>query len=84
MKSIFLKKNPLLEIPCFLEKKKPQKENWKKITKNCQNYLQHERMLKNFLLSYFEYCQIWLSILMDDCHLSNVTKLGEFKKKMII
>jgi hypothetical protein len=34
--------------------------------------------IKDFLLSYFEYCQIWLNIIMDDCHLSNTTKLNEF------
>ncbi len=28
-----------------------------------------------FLLAYIEYCQIWLNILMNDCHLSNITKL---------
>jgi hypothetical protein len=28
--------------------------------------LQHERMLKIFLFSYFEYHQIWLNILMDE------------------
>ncbi len=25
--------------------------------------------------SYFEYCQIWLNLLMDDCHMINITKL---------
>jgi hypothetical protein len=35
-----------------------------------------EIVLKNFLLSYFEYCQIWLNTLKDDCHLSNIAKLG--------
>jgi hypothetical protein len=25
--------------------------------------------MKDFLLSYFQYSQIWLDILMDDCHL---------------
>jgi hypothetical protein len=33
---------------------------------------------KIFLLSYFEYHQYWLNILIDDCHLSKITKL---KKK---
>jgi hypothetical protein len=37
-----------------------------KIVTKC---LQYERVVKIFLLSYFEYCQIWLNILMDDCHL---------------
>jgi hypothetical protein len=30
---------------------------------------------KIFLLSYFEYRQHWLNILMDDCHSSKITKL---------
>ncbi len=35
-----------------------------KITKNCHNFLvQYERALKSFLLSYFEYCQIWQNVL---------------------
>ncbi len=42
-----------------------------------------KRVLKIFLLSYFEYCQIWLNIHMDDCHLSNITKLKKKKKKKI-
>ncbi len=34
---------------------------------------------------YFEYHQIWLNILIDDCHLNNITKLennnnNKFKK----
>ncbi len=33
------------------------------------------KVLKIFLLSYSEYCEISLNILMDDCHLSNITKL---------
>jgi hypothetical protein len=57
-----------------------EKNPKKRILKNHKKLSQlptHERMLKNFRLSYFEYCQIWLSILMDDFHLSNVTKLGK-------
>jgi hypothetical protein len=38
-------------------------------------------VLKNFLLSYSEYCQIQLNILMDERHMSNITKLGKKKKK---
>jgi hypothetical protein len=30
-------------------------------------------MLKIFLFSCFEYCQIWINILIDDHHLSNIT-----------
>jgi hypothetical protein len=39
------------------------------------NCLQYDKVLKIFLLSYFEYCQIWLNILLVECHLSNITKL---------
>jgi hypothetical protein len=53
---------------------------WKKIktkiiVKKHNNYLQCEKGVQDCLLSYFEYCQIWLNILMDDCHLSNIIKL---------
>lgn len=43
----------------------------KKIAKNHHNCLRYERAL----LSYFEYCQILLNILMDSLHLSNITNL---------
>jgi hypothetical protein len=52
-----------------------------KIAKSCHNCLQYESMLKIFLLSYFEYREIWLNMLMDHCHLSNITKL---KNKTLI
>jgi hypothetical protein len=59
-----------------LKKKIRQKNIF--FTKNCHNYLQHERVLKSFfLLSYFEYCQIKRNILTSDRHLGNVTKLKE-------
>jgi hypothetical protein len=29
----------------------------------------------DFSTCIFEYCQIWLNIFMDDCHLNNITKL---------
>ncbi len=51
----------------------------KKFAKICHNCLQHERVLKFFLFPYFEYCQIWLNIFMDNhnnkspCTLSNFT-----------
>jgi hypothetical protein len=35
------------------------------------------KVCSNFLLSYFEYCKILLNILMDDHHLSNITKLNK-------
>jgi hypothetical protein len=38
-------------------------------------------VLQKFLLSYFECCQIRLNILIDDCHLINITKL---KRKTLI
>jgi hypothetical protein len=44
-----------------------------------QNWKEEEEE-KKLLLPYFEYRQIWQNILMDDCHLSNTTKL-DFKRK---
>jgi hypothetical protein len=60
----FERKSPINEIIIFF--------GWPKTNHNC---LQHERVLKIFLLSYFDYCQDWLNILMDDHQLSNITKL---------
>jgi hypothetical protein len=37
-----------------------------------------------FILSCFEYCQIWLNNLMDDCHLRKITKLKEKRKKRLL
>jgi hypothetical protein len=56
------------KCPAFLEKK-----NQKNYLKNCQNHLKYEKGAQDFRLSYFEYHQIWLNLLMDDCHLSNIT-----------
>jgi hypothetical protein len=36
--------------------------------------LQHERVLKFFLILYVKYYQMWLNFLVDDCNLSNITK----------
>jgi hypothetical protein len=58
-------------------KKSPQ--NIKFFAKN-HNCLRHERVLKIFLLSYFEYHQFWLNVLMDDHHLSNIAKYYFLKK----
>jgi hypothetical protein len=41
------------------------------------NHVPYERGPKIVLLSYFEYYKIWLSIFIDDRHLSNITKLTE-------
>jgi hypothetical protein len=35
----------------------------------------------NFLKKKSNYCRIWQNVLMDNCHLSNITKLREKKKK---
>ncbi len=60
------------KFPLFLKK---IINSWgKKITKNCHNCLQHERVLEIFLVPYFEYCQIWLHIPLNDCHLGNITQ----------
>ncbi len=61
----------------FFSKIIRHKKKWiKKITKiHPNNCLQDERGLQVFPLLNFEYCQIWLNTLMDDQHLSNITKL---------
>jgi len=51
---------------------KGKNKNLPKITTTAYNM---KGCLRFFLFSYFEYCQIWLNIHMDDCHLSNITKL---------
>jgi hypothetical protein len=73
VKIIFFK-NPVTHS---LSYKKSQNTNFLniEIAKNFHNCLQYESMLKIFLLTYFEYSQIWLNMLMDHCHLSNITKL---------
>ncbi len=43
----------------------------------------HERVLKIFMFSYFEWHQIWLNILMDVHHLSNITKLKKEKREVL-
>jgi hypothetical protein len=40
-----------------------------------------KRVLKIFLLQYFEYRQIYLNVLMDDCHDVQYQKFGKKKKK---
>jgi hypothetical protein len=53
-----------------------------KIAKNCHKVPTiYERVLNIFLLSYFGYLQIWQIILINYCHLTNITKLGKKKKK---
>ncbi len=67
------------KFPLF---KKKIVNSWgKKITQNCHNFLQHERVLEIFFVSYFEYCQIWLHIPMNDCHLGNITLEKKIFKK---
>jgi len=44
---------------------KMKEKNPKKFAKSCHNCLQCERVLKIFLLSYFEYQQIWLNIIVN-------------------
>jgi hypothetical protein len=38
-------------------------------------------VLKDFLVSYLQYHQIWLNALMDDPHLTNITKFKRKKKE---
>jgi hypothetical protein len=55
---------------------KEMKNVFQKLHNFCHNFGSHyEGVLKISLLSYFEYCQIWLNLLLDDSHLSNITKL---------
>jgi hypothetical protein len=65
-------------------KHSPRKKKFTKIVKFYHNCLQDDKVLKIFLLSYFEYCQIWLIILLVECHLSNITKLKKKNEKLII
>jgi hypothetical protein len=65
-------KNPKAQERDFLFK------NSQKISTTA--YTMGQGVLKIFLFSYSEYRQIWLNTLMDDHHLSNITKLIFFFK----
>jgi hypothetical protein len=66
-KRIFYKKFPVLKkIASFNFFKSPE------IATIANNLKRRLRFF--FLLSHFEYSQIWLNILMDDRHLLNITK----------
>jgi hypothetical protein len=70
-----LKKNTLSQIESSFKKQKTFHQNSLQL---------HERIFKIlFLLSYFEYHQIWLNILPDDDHdlSKNITKIRKTKKK---
>ncbi len=58
-------------------KKRFKKKIKIEIVKKCHDCLYNMKgcLKKIFLLSYFEYRQHWLNILMDDCHSSKITKL---------
>jgi hypothetical protein len=56
-------------------------KNSPKIVATAPTRLQHERVLKIFLLQYFEYRQIYLNVLMDDCHDVQYQKFEKKKKK---
>jgi hypothetical protein len=58
--------------------KSPKSKKWFKKIFNRQNCLWYERVTWDFLLLYFKYFEIWLHILMDFQHLSNITKLEFF------
>jgi hypothetical protein len=78
IQKIIFEMNIWMQIPffggnfCQKEKENPSKSLPKIIT-TAYNI----EVLKIFLLSYFEYHKIWLSILMDNHHFSNITKLRE-------
>ncbi len=64
----YLKKYVVTNSLLFWEKKSSEnerKKNPKKFAKNRHNCLQCERVLKIFLISYFEYQQIWLNIIVN-------------------
>jgi hypothetical protein len=74
---IFWKKNILSQIRYH---KNPKAQERDFLLKNSPKfsttaYNMGQGVLKIFLLSYSEYRQIWLNTLMDDHHLSNITKL---------
>jgi len=57
-----------------------KKNNLKDIYQNYHNnYIEHEKVPKIFLISQFECHQIWQNVLKNDCHLNNIAKL---KKKI--
>jgi hypothetical protein len=53
---------------------------------NLTTLFKNKRLLKIFLISYFEYFQIWLNVLMGNLHLSNITNWKEknAQKKLIV
>ncbi len=74
----FCKNNILIQILYVLKRNLQETKNWK-IAKNHHNCIKHEKVLQNFLLSYFFYHQIWLNILMDDHNLSKI----KIEKKLL-
>jgi hypothetical protein len=80
---IFGKFSPFCEI---LKKRYDKKflDFWKKFGRNHQNSIQHEKVLKIFLLLYFEYCQILAKYSYGWCHLSsNKFVLERTKRKTL-
>ncbi len=76
IRKIIFEMNILMQIPCFLgEKFAEKKENPSKTLPKIITTAYNIEVLKIFLLSYFEYHKTWLSILRDDNHFSNITKL---------
>jgi hypothetical protein len=69
LKNIFSnRKNTVTKFPVFL---------WK----NHHNFLQYEIVLNIVYFHIHQYCKIWLNILMDYHHLSNITKLKTKQNK---
>jgi hypothetical protein len=84
LRKIFLKKEYSVTNSLNLgekESKKELKNIAPEIVTTTYN-MKFQRALKIFLFSYYEYRQIWLNILMDDCHLSNCIKLKRKKKPL--
>jgi hypothetical protein len=60
----------------FFLKKDHEKIYIERNEKNHHNCLQYEMALEICLLSCFESHQIWLNIVMDDRHWSNITNIS--------
>ncbi len=73
--NVMEKKNAVTNSLIFVQK--TPKMN--KIAQNRHNCYNMTGCLRLFYFSIFEYRQIWLNILRDDCHLSNITKLKKEK-----
>jgi hypothetical protein len=75
VKNILEKKTFCYKFLFFWEKNLQKKRTSKNHPKLSQLLTTWNLATLDFLISYFDYHQIWLNILVDDCDLSNITKL---------